>query len=489
MTYKIESIDLYVRETPPGRMLFLLGTQTRSTVSKQDRINPLGHVRMVVKNSNGETFGCSGDRLSVRWLDKRPGRDKSLKLRELVDLIHFARDAYLAAPEFESPFEQWRRMHPKIMEAGRKSGQEALTSSFASALMERAMLDAVCRLEDQPIFEMVKQNRLGFEPGRVHKRLGEMQLAEFLPDRPMTQFSLRHTVGLADPLSNEELPNESRVNDGLPETLEEYIRDDGIRHFKIKISGNVDADFDRLRRIWDLVLAADQPVITLDANESYSDLASFEKLVNRLDQELTGLFQHILYIEQPLPRRTTLDRSTTDIIRRISQRKPLLIDEADGTVDAYSQAREIGYEGTSHKNCKGFFKSLLNYALVMHHSLQDENAFLSAEDLQNLPVVPLHQDFATLGILGIDHCERNGHHYNYGLSMLSDRDKQNVIAHHPDMYVQRGDESFLRIDNGAVRCDSLQCAGFGIRDEPDWESMTPLKEWINSRHPSNNARR
>lgn len=235
--------------------------------------------------------------------------------------------------------------------------------------------------------------------------------------------------------------------------------------------------------MWDVVLDADQPVITLDANEAYDDPQKFAQFVETLERRNVGLFQHIQYIEQPLPRAVSLDPKVEKWVRRVAERKPLVIDEADGTLDAFKRAYKIGYQGTSHKNCKGFFKSLLNQALVVHYALQGHEAFLSGEDLQNLPVVPLHQDFATCAILNLEHCERNGHHYNYGLSMLSEKDKANVVRHHPDMYVRRGDEWFLKIQDGAVECGSLQCPGFGVRDEPDWPSMQEMRTWLARRHP------
>ena len=483
MAYQIESIELYLRETPPGRMAFSLGKKGGTGDAKQELLNPLGHVRLMLRDSSGATtFGCSADRLSVRWLDKRPGRNKSLKLRELVQLIHQARDIFLKRPEFESPFDKWRQCHPEIMKVGKALGQEDLTSSFASALMERAMLDAVCRIEGQPIYQMVKKDRLGFRPATIHPEIGKLPFPQIISTRPLTQFYVRHTVGLSDPLTTAELPKGKRVNDGLPETLEEYVKHDGVRHFKVKISGNPDCDLKRLARLWDVVVNADEPVITLDANEAYGDLKSFGEFVRRFEQDMIGMFQHVLYIEQPLPRRLTLDSKTEKLIRKIAESKPLLIDEADGTVNAYKQAHKIGYLGTSHKNCKGFFKSLLNHALVVHYAIKGEETFLSAEDLQNMPVVPLHQDFATLGILGIEHCERNGHHYNFGLSMLSAKDKQNVVKHHPDMYVKRGDEWFLNVRGGRVDCASLQCPGFGVRDEPDWPSMMNMNAWVKQRH-------
>lgn len=485
MTYRIENIELFVRDTPPGRMAFSLGKQGGTGAARQGLTNPLGHVRMVLRGPSGtETFGCAADRLSVRWLDKRAGRSLDLKRRELAALISSAREIYLAEPVFATPFEKWHACHDQVMRVGRSQGQEDLTSSFASALMERALVDGVCRLERTSVFQMIKQDRLGFQPSRLHPNLGNLRFPDVIAEQPRTEFFIRHTVGTSDPLTAADLSPAQQVDDGLPETLEDYIRTDGVRFFKVKISGDVEADLERLSNLWDVVLKAETPAITLDANEAYADLSLFSEFVRRFQRDLAGLFQHTLYIEQPLPRHLPIDRHTETALRGIAENKPLLIDEADGTLDAFSKALAVGYQGTSHKNCKGFFKSLANHALAADRSEQGTDAFLSAEDLQNLPIVPLHQDFATLGILGLEHCERNGHHYNYGLALLSDTDKRNAVRHHSDLYVRRGVEWFLNVHEGRVNCDSLQCPGFGVHDEPDWKSMTDMQTWIKQNHPA-----
>jgi hypothetical protein len=484
MSYRIQAIELYVRETLPGRMAFSLGKKGGAGDVQQGLLNPLGHVRLVLKDSSGrETFGCSGDRLSVRWLDKRADRSFDQKRRELVELIETARTIALAHREFETPFEFWQTTSPEILKAGRAAGQEDLTSALASSLMERAVIDAVCRISDVSVFQAAEQDRLGIRPGDVYPELRDFEFSRALPEQPRTRFLIRHTIGMADPLVDSDLSDEQRVNDGLPETLEEYVRTDGLRSFKIKISGDTEHDLARLSRIWDVIVQAEQPVITLDANEAFADLKQFAAFVTRYERELVGMFQHVAYIEQPLPRNLTLDPRTASEIRKLAERKPLLIDEADGKLEAFHEAHAIGYAGTSHKNCKGVFKSLLNLALVHHFLDRGEPAFLSGEDLQNLPVVPLHQDFATLGMLDLEDCERNGHHYNRGLSMLSEREKTEIARRHRDLYVRRDDEWFLDIREGAVDCASLQCPGFGVAFEPDWASMTPLREWLDRRHP------
>ena len=172
MKYHVDSIKFYVRETKPARFASALGKAAQGDQPPRHVTSPLCHAKMIVSDDNGKTsFGCSADRLSVRWLDKRPGRDIGLKRRELAALIQTARQSYLASPDFDSPFAYWLDRHAEIVNAGRAADQEDLTSSFASALLERAMLDAVCRLSGKSMFDMLREDRLGFRPGQLHGEL------------------------------------------------------------------------------------------------------------------------------------------------------------------------------------------------------------------------------------------------------------------------------------------------------------------------------
>ncbi|MCR9291818.1 MAG: mandelate racemase/muconate lactonizing enzyme family protein [bacterium] len=486
MSYKIESLSFFVRETLPARFPSALGKAAISGEQPKRETSPICHLRLVLSDSSGETtWGCSADRLSVRWLDKRPGRDTGLKRRELAVLLEQTRQLYMEEPNFDSPFAKWLRLHPLVMQRGRAMNQESLTSAFASSLFERALLDAVCRLAERPLFVMLKQDALGINLADLNSDLAGQNLADYLPQLPTTEIAVRHTVGLFDPLTDEDWPAAQRVHDGLPETLQEYIQQQGIRYFKVKLSGDVAADLKRLARLWDIMPFSRQPVITLDANEAFADVENLANFVSRLQKEQLGLFQHVAYIEQPLPRNIALLPRLSRSLRDIGRMKPLIIDESDGTLDSCRQALNVGYAGTSHKNCKGFYKSLANMCLLSMTAAADPQpiTILSGEDLQNLPVVPLQQDLISVGCLGLTHCERNGHHYNHGLSMLPPDEKQKVLSRHPDLYAQRNGEGFLRIQAGMIQCDSLHQTGYGIQDEPDWSSMQPMSDWLQRAHP------
>ena len=59
---------------------------------------------------------------------------------------------------------------------------------------------------------------------------------------------MRHTVGLVDAITRADTQGH-RLDDGLPESLEEVIAAYGHRYFKLKVGGQVEADIDRLAQI------------------------------------------------------------------------------------------------------------------------------------------------------------------------------------------------------------------------------------------------
>jgi hypothetical protein len=67
--------------------------------------------------------------------------------------------------------------------------------------------------------------------------------------------------------------------------------------------------------------------------------------------------------------------------------------------------------------------------------------------------------------------------------MLSAADKHSVATNHRDLYRKRGDEWYLNVQQGQVRINSLFGSGFAVTDEPDWDSMVDLEDWLEERYP------
>ncbi len=293
---------------------------------------------------------------------------------------------------------------------------------------------------------------------------------------------VRHTVGLIDPLIDEEIAPADRVADGLPQSLAASIRAYGLTHFKLKLGGDPEHDRARLRRIA-AVLAAESPdyAVTLDGNEQFGTVEQFRALWQTLldDHALAPLLQRLIFVEQPLHRDVALSAATGDGLAAWRDRPPIIIDESDGTLDSLPQALARGYAGGSHKNCKGVFKGIANACLISARRRADpqRSYILSGEDLANVGPVALLQDLAVLATLGIAHAERNGHHYFTGLSMFSPEVQDHILARHGDLY-RRHERGFatLAIHGGAVTLDSIVAAPFGLDFPFDTEQYTRLAD-------------
>ena len=384
-------------------------------------------------------------------------------------------------------FDIWHAGYQQTLAFGDANGLNHLTASHGSSLLERALIDAVGCVLGLTYSQMLAANALGFDLGRVHDELRGVEPVDVLPRQPLDHIAVRHCVGLADPIRRGDIAAADALEDDLPQALEDYIQEQGLTHFKVKVNGDLEADIERLRRVASLLHErCSECAVTLDGNEQYAEMEGFQELLARLehanDQELARFYERIIYLEQPLERSVALDSGLETGIRAMADRKTMLIDESDGDLDSFKRAVALGYTGVSSKNCKGLIKAVMNQALASHYSQRSGNGrlfFLSGEDLMNLPVVPLHQDLTHAAALGIAHVERNGHHYVRGLDHLSDSERAACVRDHASLYTERERGLVaLNIQSGQLDVRSLsRVPGLGSGPDVDADSMTPLEEW------------
>jgi hypothetical protein len=459
-----------------ARMPFRFGVVTM-------RASPLLTLEVTLEDAGGRRArGYAADFLAYRWFDKRPEKSLAENCADLLRTVEVAQGLYREAGRegCRSPFALWQATSPEIERTALAEGFNRLGAAFGSSMLERAVIDGVGRLAGRSCFELVRDDYLGIDLGSITPELAGRPVAAFLPERPRARLHLRHTVGLLDPIAAGDVAEP--VADGLPETLEDYLEQDGISHLKLKVAGALDEDLARLAAIAGLLGRYERRFrISLDGNEQYRTADAFLALVEgiRAAPALARLWDHVMFIEQPLDRAVALEPGVRPALEAARVGRPVIIDEADGWLGAFKEAAALGYKGTSHKNCKGIYKSLHNLAFALEHNrrIGRPDLFLSAEDLSNLPVVALQADLAMVALLGIAHVERNGHHYFRGLGHLSEPEKAAALAAHGDLYERRGDEVFLRIEEGMLACGSLQVPGMGFAAPPDMDRLTAPDDW------------
>jgi len=464
-TFRLVSCEAAVQEVRT-RMPFGYGNASLTAA-------PILFLRVQIETADGKhAHGLAADGLPPRWFDKDPSRDYRKNVADQIAAFEKAREIYMIlGHSARTAAELWLEAYPRILDEGAVSSLNPLTLSFGSSFFERAILDALCRSRGISFFDALKQDLLG------------LQVAKSLPAKPLRYIACRHTVGLEDPITVAEIPHDKRLEDGLPQALEEDIEFYGLHHFKVKVNNDHERDLDRLARMAALFNQRCRRgyKVTLDGNEQYGNVAGMEKLLDALGSKPYGkqLLDSILFLEQPLPRDLALSPAVAPDIEKLAALKPVTIDESDDQLDSFERAVKLGYSGVSHKNCKGVFKSLQNRVFVarLNRETGDSRYFQTGEDLTNLPVVSLHQDLASLAALGIDHAERNGHHYYRGLDHLLPGEASSALAAHPDMYEERQGSIFLKVQDGTIAIDSIQTPGFGYAAEVAFEERIPLVAW------------
>jgi hypothetical protein len=444
---------------------------------------PHAFVRLCVEIGNHVYEGLAADLLPPKWFTKEATKPLDAEVDEMLRVIehavHHATDL-----RADTPFDAWRTLYETQATWGRTQALPPLLTHFGTSLVERALLHVVCQAAGRAFVELLRANFLGVRLGEIHPALAGRTPADYLPAAPLHRLIARHTVGLADPLTEADIAQEDRLDDGLPQSLTACIQAYGLRHFKIKVNGDLVRDRERLRRITG-ILAAHAPAdyaFSLDGNEQFRALDQFHTYWKSIEQtvELQAFFKKLLFVEQPFHRDVALNREALHGLADWADRPPLIIDESDAELDSLPRALELGYAGTSHKNCKGIFHSILNACLLAQlRRDQPKQTFLhSGEDLANIGPVALLQDLAVCAALGIWSVERNGHHYFAGLSMFPPAVQRHILADHGDLY-RRSREGWptLAFRDGMVDVGSVVATPFGVGSwlDPTW--FTPLDAW------------
>jgi L-alanine-DL-glutamate epimerase-like enolase superfamily enzyme len=437
-------------------------------------------VRVELRLDDGrEGFGYAAEMLAAKWFDKNPALSDAQNRDQLRKSIEIASEAYRAAPACTA-FDLFADNYRHQMRAGRDLELPSLAAGYGAALLDRAVMDAICRLVGASFWTAMRSNLAGMSRHPIIPDLGGFDFTSFLAGlEPMRSIEARHTVGLLDPIVAGDQAAGTRLDDGLPETLDEVVAAYGQRAFKLKVSGDRQADVERLVKIASVLDTIAGPLhVTLDGNEQYDDVEAAVELWSAMEAEpgLQKLCAATLFIEQPIKRQVALARSIAPLARH----RPVIIDESDGELDAFVRARALGYAGVSSKDCKGFYRSLVNLARCRIWNAEGEGSFfLSGEDLTTQAGLAVQQDLALVALLGLGDVERNGHHFIDGFAGRPKAEAEAFLQAHPDLYEEHQGHVRLAIHAGRLQLDSLDCKGFGSVVVPDLSSTAgmPAAAW------------
>ncbi len=204
-------------------------------------------------------------------------------------------------------------------------------------------------------------------------------LDRYIDQKPKAALPLYHLVGALDPIFDSDIAR--RIDDGLPETLGEWVLADGLTHIKIKLNGDdLHWDVQRVIAVNRAVILAqrqrgvEQWFYSLDFNERCPDVNYLLEFLRRAREHSGEMFDRIQYIEQPTAR--DLKAGRRNDMHEAARMKPVVIDESLVDYESLLLARELGYTGVALKACKGQSNALLIAAAAKKFGM-----FLCVQDL------------------------------------------------------------------------------------------------------------
>jgi hypothetical protein len=461
---QVVAVELYERPVRL-RLPFRFGVVTLTEA-------PQAFVRARIRLEDGrEGWGAGAELLAPKWFDKNLALSNENNFAQLRLALRLARDAYLDGA-LRPAFGHFAAHYREVIEAGARHGLNPLVACFGPAQLDRAVLDAFCRIGRMSFYEAVQGNLAGIAPAELAPELAGFDIDAFLARlQPAAGIAARHTVGLVDPIAG----HPRQAADGLPESLAEVVAAYGHTWFKLKVGGKLEEDVARLKEIAAVLDAsAGEYRASLDGNEQYDDLDALVALWRRMQAEpaLAQLVRSIAFIEQPINRKHALERDVSPV----SRLAPMIIDESDADLDAFPRARALGYAGVSSKMCKGLYKSILNAVRCALWSAAERRYFMTGEDLTTQAGLAVQQDLALVNLLGMTHVERNGHHYVNGMAGAPAPEQAAFLAAHPDLYERTHGAVRVRIRAGQLAIGSLDGPGFASGATPDWAGFQPMPE-------------
>jgi L-alanine-DL-glutamate epimerase-like enolase superfamily enzyme len=350
-----------------------------------DRVTLLNVDLRVRTGAGKEAWGFGSMPLGNAWAF--PGVPYDASLGAMRALAGELRRQTAACDESGHPIDLFRVLEPVYAKAAAATSRTlALTAPMPKLAMlvvasafDAAVHDAYGKAFGVSTYETYGPAYMGRD---LSHDLGRPFAGEFLdryvPAAPRARTPVFHSVGASDPIDAGDVA--ARLDDGLPNTLEEWIARDGLTRFKIKLNGgNAAADYDRIVRIDGTVRRILAPRGTdwkylLDFNEGCPNVGYLLDLLARVKAATADGFARILYIEQPTARDLARDRG--NVMHEAAKLCPVVADEALTDLETLLLAREMGYTGVALKACKG-----QSHAMLMAAAAQKFGMFLCVQDL------------------------------------------------------------------------------------------------------------
>jgi hypothetical protein len=180
---------------------------------------PQVYVKARIRFADGRTAeGCAAEMMVPKWFDKNPALTNEQNFEQLRFALRDARDAYTAEPDAQTAWTHFASNYAALQARAKAKGLQPLVASYGPALIDRALLDALCLHHGVSFAAAMSANLSGIDiagSGLADDLAGFDMPAFLAKQSPRTHIAARHTVGLADAIDDGDALADAPA-DGLP---------------------------------------------------------------------------------------------------------------------------------------------------------------------------------------------------------------------------------------------------------------------------------
>lgn len=411
-------------------------------------------VKVKVENRKGEIVeGHGGVSVGDLWAFPDPSvlhKDKNEAMQEVTR--RFCRKV-TEYNKFSHPIDMFWNLREELKRIGKEVSQERELEKnlpYLASLVSASPVDAA--IHDG----FGKANRIDTYKGYgkefmehdlsyyLGKKFKGRYIADYIRKDYLPRIPVFHLVGGADKLRESEV-DQADPKDGLPNSLDEWIRRDGLFCLKIKLKG-IDLQWD-LNRIEEVARIAHEVqkekdlFFCIDANEQCQSPEYIVELLNKLKKNHPDYFKELLYVEQPTERNLIQHRFDMSCISKL---KPVIVDESLTGIEEFDLAMELNWSGIALKTCKCQSEELLLLAKA-----HQEGIPYSVQDLTNRRISLVHSVGLAARTYPMKGIEANS------CQFYPEASKKEAKVH-PDIFRRR---------DGMVSTESIKGYGLGYQME------------------------
>lgn len=346
------------------------------------------HVRARVENRCGQVAdGWGAIFLSDFWAFPTPLLEHAVRDQVMRRVTQAVCQRFADMPRYSHPLDIFWQVEPELAEINAHICSEMQLPEpmpLLGALVCASPVDAAIH----DAFGVVNgiSSYAGYSADFVAQDLsaylGDSFRGQYLDQVVRPEFSstvpVFHLVGGLDTLRTAEV-KATAPHDGRPNSLQEWIEQDGVFCLKVKLRGtDLSWDLDRTIAVYRIAReihdrrGTRELYLSADTNEQCESPAYMVEYLHRLREQSPAAYAALLYVEQPTER--DLHAHGFDM-RDLASLKPVIVDESLTGLADMDLALELGWSGVALKTCKCHSMELLIaarcQALGIPYTIQD----------------------------------------------------------------------------------------------------------------------